>query len=305
MDQGDQDLRPLQEMFPESARLPDRSPEAPSKPTWPPAVPKIQHSMPKSWTRTVHQPRHVLFRQARWVRGSDGRLSLEQVEPPSDFALRQLAMGPPPPEAEDEPAEPAANEPWNEWEFDPDELLEDFSYPKVVVAYHPRSRWAYAKFDPPPTQIVKLEDLPEEVSWQPPTEQDQDNASEIEGSQSDRSEEEYDSDDEYLDAKARVAGSAAIEMASFVLTPIESAEDEEAAQTRAALSEQWESGLAPDPLFCFHDISDSQRHWSQDDLPTGPLLCGTHKSAKYHARGGSSRYNVCPKCTTEAAKLRL
>ena len=66
-------------------------------------------------------------------------------------------------------------------------------------------------------------------------------------------------------------------MASFVLAPIESAEDEEAAQTRAALSEQWESGLAPDPLFCFHNISDSQRHWSQDDLPTGPLLCGTHK----------------------------
>ena len=56
-------------------------------------------------------------------------------------------------------------------------------------------------FEPPPTQVVKLEDLPEEVSWQPPTEQDQDNASEIEGSQSDRSEEEYDSDDEYLDAK--------------------------------------------------------------------------------------------------------
>ena len=146
---------------------------------------------------------------------------------------------------------------------------------------------------PPCVQIVKLEESAEEVSWLPPQEGDPGDASQIAASDSDGAEEEYDSEGEYLAAKAQVTGSAAIE----------AAEEEESAI--AAPQEQWEQSLAPEPLYCFFNMDNNQRHWAKKDSIIGLFLCNTIKSAKFHARGGSLRYDVCPKCLKQAARLKL
>ncbi len=237
-----------------------------------------------------------------WQRPAPGaRLSMELVLPQQEQA-KFPEQEEPEPSLHESMHSPGQEE---EWSFDGEALLLDYDYPEIVVSHHPRSRWAEAVVNPPVLQIVKLEESEKEVSWLPPREGNPDDASQIAASDSDRSEEECDSEDEYLAAKAQVTGSAAIETASTILSPIPESDEEAEESATVAPQEQWEQGLAPEPLYCFFSMDNNQRHWAMKDSIVGLFLCYTIKSAKFHARGGSLRYDVCPNCLKHAARLKL